>query len=75
MNKTLIISVLMAYQVVNDSSLTIVTYEHTYNDCHISELNLNLVYIRDKDNNLARIELDKIIGIQFADKTALVGMK
>ena len=75
MNKILVISVLMTYQVVNDSSLTIVTYEHTYNDCRINELDLNLVYIRDKDNNLARIELDKIVGIQFADKAALVGMK
>ena len=27
MNKTLVISILMAYQVVNDSSLTIVTDE------------------------------------------------
>lgn len=65
----------MAYQVVNDDCLIIVTYEHTYNDCRVNDLDLNLVYIRDKDNNLARIELDKIIGIQFADKAALVGTK
>lgn len=75
MNKILVISVLNAYTVINDGCLSIVTYEHTYNDCHISELDLNLVYIRDKDDNLTRIELDKIIGIQFADKAALVGMK
>ena len=75
MNKILVISILNAYQVINDSCLSIVTYEHTYNDCHINELDLNLVYIKDKDNNLARIELDKIISIQFADKAALVGMK
>ena len=75
MNKVLVISILNTYSVINDGCLSIVTYEHTYNDCHINELNLNLVYIRDKDNNLARIELDKIIGIQFADKAALVGMK
>lgn len=75
MNKILVITVLNAYSVINDGCLSIVTYEHTYNDCHISELDLNLVYIRDKDNNLARIELDKIIGIQFADKAALVGIK
>ena len=65
----------MTYQVVNDSSLTIVTEYKTFEDCRVSELDLNLVYIRDKDNNLARIELDKIISIQFADKAALVEMK
>ena len=75
MNKILVISILNAYSVINDGCLSIVTYEHTYNDCRINELDLNLVYIRDKDNKLSRIELDKIIGIQFADKAALVGMK
>ena len=75
MNKTLVISVLNAYSVINDGCLSIVTYEHTYNNCRISELDLNIVYVRDKDNQLFRIELDKIIGIQFADKAALVGMK
>ena len=75
MNKILVISVLNAYTVINDDSLTIVTDNKTFNDCHISDLDLNLVYIRDKDNNLARIELDKIISIQFTDKAALVGMK
>ena len=75
MNKILVISVLNAYSVINDGCLSIVTYEHTYNNCRISELDLNLVYVRDKDNQLFRIELDKIVGIQFADKSALVGMK
>ena len=75
MNKILVINLLSVYMAINDSSLTIVTYEHTYNDCRVNELDLNLVYIRDKDNNLARIELDKIIGIQFQDEAALVGMK
>ena len=75
MNKILVISILNAYSVINDGCLSIVTYEHTYNDCRINELDLNLVYIRDKDNQLFRIELDKIIIIQFADKAALVRMK
>ena len=75
MNKILVISVLNAYSIINDGCLSIVTYEHTYNNCRISELNLSLVYVRDKDNKLFRIELDKIISIQFADKAALVGMK
>ena len=75
MNKILVISVLNAYSIINDGCLSIVTYKHTYNNCRISELNLSLVYVRDKDNKLFRIELDKIISIQFADKAALVGMK
>ena len=75
MNKVLLFGLLNVYMAVNDGCLSIVTYEHTYNDCRINDLDLNLVYIKDKDNNLARIELDKIIGIQFADKAALVGMK
>lgn len=75
MNKILVISVLNAYTVINDGCLTIVTDNKVFNDCRISDLDLNLVYIRDKDNNLARIELDKIIDIQFADHMALVGMK
>lgn len=75
MNKLMILAVLIAYKVFNDGCLSIVTYEHTYNDCRINGLDLNLVYIRDKDNNLTRIEINDIIGIQFADKAALVGMK
>ena len=34
MNKILVISVLMAYRVVNDSSLTIVTDKNVFNDCN-----------------------------------------
>ena len=75
MNKMLVIGLLTVYMNIDDDCLSIVTYEHTYNDCHINDLDLNLVYVRDKDNDLARIELDKIISIQFADKAALVGMK
>ena len=75
MNKVLVIGLLNVYMAINDGCLTIVTEYKTFEDCRISDLDLNLVYIRDKDNNLARIELDKIIGIQFADKAALVGMK
>ena len=65
----------MAYQVVNDSSLTIVTDKNVFNNCRVSDLDLNLVYVRDKDNELFRIELDDIIGIQFQDEATLVGMK
>ena len=75
MNKVLVIGLLNVYMAINDGCLSIVTYEHTYNNCRISELDLNIVYVRDKDNQLFRIELDKIISIQFADKAARVGIK
>ena len=38
MNKILVISILNAYSVINDGCLSIVTYEHTYNDCHINDI-------------------------------------
>ena len=75
MNKILVITILNAYSVINDGCLTIVTDNKVFNDCRVSELDLNLVYVRDKDNKLFRIELDNIIGIQFTDKRAVVGMK
>ena len=75
MNKTLVISLLNAYAVINDGCLTIVTDDKVFNNCRVSDLDLNLVYIRDKDNELSRIELDDIIGIHFVDHMAIVGMK
>ena len=75
MNKILVISLLNAYAVINDGCLTIVTNHKTFEDCRVSDLDLNLVYVRDKYNKLSRIELDDIIGIQFTDKRAVVGMK
>ena len=75
MNKILVISLLNAYGVINDGCLTIVTNRKTFEDCRVSDLDLNLVYVRDKDNELFRIELDDIIGIQFQDEATLVGMK
>ena len=75
MNKILVITILNAYSVINDGCLTIVTDNKVFNDCRVSELDLNLVYVRNKDNQLFRIELDNIIGIQFTDKAAIVGMK
>ena len=75
MNKTLVISLLNAYAVINDGCLTIVTDYKVFEDCRVSDLDLNLVYIRNKDNKLFRIELDDIIGIHFVDHMAIVGMK
>ena len=74
MNKTLVISVLMAYQVVNDSSLTIVTDENVFNDCYVLNLAIDYVCI-DSNKGQISIELDDIIGIQFQDEATLVGMK
>ena len=74
MNKTLVISVLMAYQVVNDSSLTIVTDENVFNDCYVLNLAIDHVCI-DSNKGQISIELDDIISIQFTDKRAVVGMK
>lgn len=75
MNKNVIIAVLTAYVIVNDGSLSILTDDKTFNGCRVSDIDLNFVYIRDKDNELYRIEVDDIIGIQFMDMKAAVGMK
>lgn len=75
MNKTLVIAVLTAYNIVNDGSLTIMTDNKTFNGCRVSDMDLNIVYIRDKDDELYRIELDDIVGIQFMDEKAVVGIK
>lgn len=74
MNKILVISVLNAYTIINDGCLSIVTDNKVFNDCRVSDLDLNLVYIRDKDNKLFRIEIDNIIGIQFVNERTIVGM-
>ena len=74
MNKTLVISILMAYQVVNDSSLTIVTDKNVFNDCYVLNLAIDYVCI-DSNKGQISIELDDIVGIQFVDRRAIVGMK
>lgn len=75
MNKMLMIKLLDTYSIVNDGSLTIVTDDKVFNNCYVNDLDLNLVYITDKDDELFRIEIDDIIGIQFQDEATLVGMK
>lgn len=64
----------MAYQVINDSSLTIVTDKNVFNDCYVTNLDIYYVCI-DSNKGKISIELDDIIGIQFTDKRAVVGMK
>lgn len=75
MNKSLIYYVLKGYYWVDDGSLTIITNDETFNNCHVNDVNTRCVYIKDKDNKIHRIESEDIIGIQFADHMALVGMK
>lgn len=75
MNKALITKILSAYMDINDGCLSIVTYEHTYNDCHIQNIEFNFVDIIDNHKKLYSIVFDDIIGIQFQDKATLVGMK
>lgn len=75
MKRSLVITILNAYAIFNDSSLTIATDSKVFNGCRVSDIDLNLVYIRYKDNKLYRIEFDDIIGIQFMDMKAMVGMK
>lgn len=74
MNKILVISVLNAYSVINDGCLTIVTDNNVYNDCYVLNIYITHVYI-DSNRGQISIELDNIIGIQFMDKRAVVGMK
>lgn len=75
MNKTLVFSVIALYKNINDGSLVIITNRKRFENCRIDDLDLYVVYVRYKDNNLCRIEIDDIIGIQFQDKATLVGMK
>lgn len=65
MNKMLIIKLLDTYSIVNDGSLTITTDDKVFNNCYVNDLDLNLVYITDKDDELFRIEINDIISIQF----------
>ena len=76
MNKALIIRILDAYMYINnDDCLSIMTYNHVYNDCHIQKIEFNFVDIIDNHNKLYSIVFDDIIGIQLQNNMAIVGMK
>ena len=64
----------MTYQVVNDSSLTILTDDGVYEYCYVLNLAIDHVCI-DSNKGQISIEFDDIQGIQFMDKRAVVGMK
>lgn len=76
MNKALIIKLLNAYMYTNtDDCLSITTYNHVYNDCHIKYMEFSFVDIIDNNNKLYSIVFDDIVGIQFVNHMAIVGMK
>lgn len=78
MNKDLIIVLLSAYVDINNGCLSVITNHKTYNNCYIRDLDLvlKLIYINEnKSNNLTLIKFDDILGLQFVDERAVVGMK
>lgn len=85
MNKLMILAILVAYKAFNNKSLTIVVnednHEYVVNDVVIDGID-NIdggtisVFTNVNSNVYCKtIYIDDIIGIQFADKAALVGMK
>ena len=75
MNKNLVIQILFAYQVINDGSLSILTDDKTFNGCRVYEITEDVVVIKDNNYMLYHITIENIIGIQFMDMMAFVGMK
>lgn len=78
MNKDLIIVLLSAYVDINNGCLSVITNHKTYNHCYIRDLDLvlKLIYINEnKSNDLTLIKFDDILGLQFVDERAIVGMK
>ena len=55
MNKALITKLLSAYMYINDDYLSITTYNHVYNYCHIQNLEFNFVDIIDNYDKLYSI--------------------
>ena len=80
MNKVMILAILVAYKAFNNKSLTIATNEHVYNDAIVSSIDDMFVTVLsvcddDKDTYTYTININSIVGIQFADERAVVGMK
>ena len=82
MNKLMILAIFVDYKAFNDKSLTIVV-----NEGEGEYVSNNVVIDSIDDNNISfsswthsgvygkTININDIVGIQFADKAALVGMK
>ena len=79
MNKVMILAILVAYKAFNDKSLTVVTDEYVVNFAVIDAMDNDTIsllsYANDDNYGRITIYIDDIIGIQFADKAALVEMK
>ena len=85
MNKLMVLAILVAYKDFNDKSLTIVVnednHEYVVNDVVIDSINsidggtISVFTNANGDVYCKTIYIDDIIGIQFTDKAAIVGMK
>ena len=80
MNKLMILAILVAYKAFNDKSLTIVTDEYVYNDAIVNSIDDMFVTVSSQcngnnDTYTYTININSIVGIQFMDKRAVVGMK
>lgn len=85
MNKLMILAILIAYKAFNNKSLTIVVnednHEYVVNDAVIDSIDsidggtVSVFTSANGDVYYRTINIDDIIGIQFTDKAAIVGMK
>ena len=85
MNKLMILAILVAYKAFNNKSLTIMinedNHEYVVNDVVIDSIDsingdtISVFTIANGDVYCKTIYIDNIIGIQFTDKRAIVGMK
>ena len=80
MDKTLIQNIIAVTNKAIDTTSVKYTVEtkdlsfNVYNDCYVLNIDITHVHI-DSNRGQISIELDNIIGIQFMDKRAVVGMK
>lgn len=85
MNKLMILAILIAYKAFNNKSLSIVVNEgeceYVVNDAVIDSIDsidggtVSVFTSANGDIYCRTINIDDIIGIQFMDKRAVVGMK
>lgn len=85
MNKLMILAILVTYKAFNDKSLTVVVnednHEYVVNDAIIDSIDSidgdTISVFTSANGNVycKTIYVDNIIGIQFTDKRAIVGMK
>ena len=76
----MILAILIAYKAFNDKSLTVVTDEYVYSDAIVDSIDDMFVTVSSRcnasdDTYTYTININSIVGIQFTDKRAIVGMK